>query len=124
MKEEIIKEANRIFNANILAKIKQRKYVYGRMAYVRLMKKRGCAYTEIGKHLGMHYSSIIYMDRVFDDIIKQDDEFKRNYRELHNLFIKKRRRDKIERMSHTIKSLELQIKELKLQLMREKKFRV
>ena len=124
MKEEIIKEVNRIFDVNILAKIKQRKYAYGRMAYARLMRKRGCTYSEIGKHLGMHYSSIIYMDRAFDNIIKQDDEFKRNYRKLHNLFIKKRRRDKIERMSHTIKSLELQIKELKLQLMREKKFRV
>ena len=124
MKEEIIKEANRIFDVNILAKIRQRKYVYGRMAYARLMKKRGYTYMEIGKHLGMHYSSIIHMDKLFDDISKQDDEFKRNYRELHNLFTKKRRRDKIERMSHTIKSLELQIKELKLQLMREKKFRV
>jgi len=124
MKKDIIKEANRIFDVNILAKIKQRKYAYGRMAYVRLMRKKGCTYSEIGKHLGMHYSSIIYMDKSFDNIIKQDDEFNRNYRELHNLFIKKKRMDKIERMSHTIKSLELQIKELKLQLMREKKFRV
>lgn len=124
MEKEIVKETSRLFDANILSKIKQRKYVYGRMAYVRLMRNKSCTYMEIAEHLGMHYSSIINLNKLFEDISRQDDEFNRKYRELDSMFIRNKRRDRIEIMSHTIKSLELQIKELKLQLMREKKFRV
>jgi hypothetical protein len=102
---------------DIKKRSRERKYVYPRMIFIKIMRLYSYSYPEIGKFLGMHHSSIIYANESFDIIFPQDYDLRVKYNEIEKKVIGVERSNNLQDLTYKIKSLQNQLKDLKLELL-------
>jgi len=102
---------------DIKKRSQERKYVYPRMIFIRLMRLYSYSYPHIAKFLDMHHSSIIYLNNYFDVMSPQDYDFRIQYKDLGQILMGRQKFKNLEDLTYKIKSLETQVKVLKLELL-------
>ena len=117
MKEKIFDLVCEVCGVDIKKRSQKRKYVYPRMIFTRIMRLYSYTYPEIAKTLGMHHSSIIYLNDYFDIILPQDFDFRLKYNEIEKKIMGVDKSKTLQDLTYKIKSLENQIKDLKLELL-------
>lgn len=84
----ILKEVNDRLNIDIKTKTRKRKFVYGRMLFIKLAKEFNpyMSTTEIGNFINKDHATIIYCLNQFDNIkeYEQDQHFLDNYNSLYH----------------------------------------
>lgn len=117
MKERIFDLICEVCGVDIKKRSQQRKYVYARMIFTRIMRLYSYTYPEIAETLGMHHSSIIYLNDHFDILFPQDYDFRLKYNEIEKKIMGVDKSKTLQDLTYKIKSLENQIKDLKLELL-------
>lgn len=86
MKEQTIKEVNRIFNCDILDRRRKKNNVSGRVAFSYYMRlKSNLKLREIGEYFDQDCSAIYRNTKVHHNFFKYDCEYRQMYLELEKL---------------------------------------
>lgn len=116
MKMEILKHINDILEIDITKKTKRRNYVLGRVVFAEMCRRMGLTYTEIGKILDCHYSTVIYLTKQFEDTHDLYDDVRELMEKVTLKFNPHPVLSEIQYTYAQISSLQKKLKKLKLKL--------
>ena len=79
----MIKETNKIFNADILSRSRKQHHVFSRIAYSKIMRNYGKTLENIADEIGRNHASIIYYCKQHEQLYKFDQDYKLKFDQLY-----------------------------------------
>ena len=75
----LLKICENTFNCDLKSKSRKTNYIYARMAFSSLLRKRGHRFSTIGSFINRDHSTIIHYERNLEIYLKTDDIFRNRY---------------------------------------------
>lgn len=73
-------------DVDITTKSRKREIVQAKHVFVHILRAAKCTCVEVGRHMGMDYTSVLHYDRTFEDYYNQSSILKDKYNRILDLY--------------------------------------